>query len=261
MQINHRLTEICGISVADHIGRTVRETVPQVADQVEKIVEAVVRTGEPITGIEVQGQRADKLNAEHVWTTYWHPLKSPRNIVGVNVVAEEITERKRAEAVLGCQRKSATRKRSAISRARRQFNQFVWTADARAGFTGITNAGTTTPGPHSKKCRVWVGRRCTIPSTSSVSSSTSERVLKPAPFGRTRFLSAGRWHYRWFLSRALPIRNDAGEVIRWFGTNTDITEQIEAEKALRELNETLEQRVEVETENVSKFGMSHRICW
>src|SRR5262245_63227021 len=75
VQINHRLTEICGISVADHIGRTVRETVPQVADQVEEIVQAVVRTGTPITGVEVRGQRADKLNAEHVWTTSWHPLK------------------------------------------------------------------------------------------------------------------------------------------------------------------------------------------
>src|SRR5580704_12181967 len=29
VQINQRLTEICGISVADHIGRSVRETVPQ----------------------------------------------------------------------------------------------------------------------------------------------------------------------------------------------------------------------------------------
>jgi PAS domain S-box-containing protein len=53
--------------------------------------------------------------------------------------------------------------------------------------------------------------------------------------------------YRWFLSRALPIRNDAGEIVRWFGTNTDVTEQIEAEQALRALNETLEQRVEAET--------------
>src|SRR5258708_2447952 len=32
LQINQRLTEICGISVADHIGRSVRETVPQVAE-------------------------------------------------------------------------------------------------------------------------------------------------------------------------------------------------------------------------------------
>jgi PAS domain S-box-containing protein len=31
--------------------------------------------------------------------------------------------------------------------------------------------------------------------------------------------------YRWFLSMAQPIRNAKGEVIRWFGTNTDVTEQ------------------------------------
>jgi PAS domain-containing protein len=61
VQINHRLTEICGISVADHIGRTVRETLPQVADQVEKIVQSVVRTGKPITGIEVRGRDITEL--------------------------------------------------------------------------------------------------------------------------------------------------------------------------------------------------------
>ena len=54
-------------------------------------------------------------------------------------------------------------------------------------------------------------------------------------------------NYRWFLSRALPIRDEAGNVIRWFGTNTDVTQQIEAEEALRELNENLEQRVEAVT--------------
>ncbi len=40
--------------------------------------------------------------------------------------------------------------------------------------------------------------------------------------------------YRWFLSRALPIRDEHGKVQRWFGTNTDITAQREAEAALRE---------------------------
>ena len=54
-------------------------------------------------------------------------------------------------------------------------------------------------------------------------------------------------HYRWFLSRALPIRDDAGNIVRWFGTHTDVTRQIEAERALRELNDTLEHRVEIET--------------
>jgi PAS domain S-box-containing protein len=34
--------------------------------------------------------------------------------------------------------------------------------------------------------------------------------------------------YRWFLSRARPIRDEQGKVALWFGTNTDITEQREA---------------------------------
>jgi PAS domain S-box-containing protein len=40
--------------------------------------------------------------------------------------------------------------------------------------------------------------------------------------------------YRWFLSRAMPIRDDDGNVLRWFGTNTDITERMRMEEALRE---------------------------
>lgn len=39
--------------------------------------------------------------------------------------------------------------------------------------------------------------------------------------------------YRWFLSRALPIRDEQGRLVRWFGTNTDITELRNAEEALR----------------------------
>ncbi|MBA3540542.1 MAG: GAF domain-containing protein [Deltaproteobacteria bacterium] len=38
--------------------------------------------------------------------------------------------------------------------------------------------------------------------------------------------------YRWFLSRALPIRDATGKVVRWFGTNTDITESRETGLAL-----------------------------
>lgn len=45
--------------------------------------------------------------------------------------------------------------------------------------------------------------------------------------------------YRWFLSRALPIRNDAGEIVRWFGTNTDITDQKEAGRRKDEFIATL----------------------
>lgn len=40
-------------------------------------------------------------------------------------------------------------------------------------------------------------------------------------------------NYGWFLSRAIPIRNESGRILHWFGTNTDITELRNAEEALR----------------------------
>ncbi|HEV2698878.1 MAG TPA: PAS domain S-box protein, partial [Terriglobales bacterium] len=39
-------------------------------------------------------------------------------------------------------------------------------------------------------------------------------------------------NYRWFLSRALPIHDVNGKIVRWFGTNTDITDRKLAEEAL-----------------------------
>lgn len=97
LQINQRLTEICGISVEDHLGRSVRDCVPALADSVEQIVRSIMETGEPVTGIEVAGQRQDQAE-ERAWITYWHPLRAPSGeIVAVNVAAEEITERKRSE--------------------------------------------------------------------------------------------------------------------------------------------------------------------
>lgn len=41
--------------------------------------------------------------------------------------------------------------------------------------------------------------------------------------------------YRWFLSRAFPIKNTHGEIVSWFGTNTDITEQKHSEEELERL--------------------------
>src|SRR5271167_1850793 len=76
LQINQRLTEICGISVEGHLGRTVRDCVPALASSVEAIVRSIMETGEPVTNIEVTGQRADQVE-ERFWNTHWHPQRGP----------------------------------------------------------------------------------------------------------------------------------------------------------------------------------------
>lgn len=43
--------------------------------------------------------------------------------------------------------------------------------------------------------------------------------------------------YRWFLGKAMPLRNDAGDIIKWFGTATDISERMEHEEERERLLE------------------------
>jgi PAS domain S-box-containing protein len=123
LQINQRLTEICGISVEDHLGRSVRDCVPALADAVENIVRSIMNTGDPVIGIEVAGQRADQTE-ERSWVTYWHPLRnSAGEIVGVNVAAEEVTERKRAEAALRANERELRSARDAAEAALRHIKE------------------------------------------------------------------------------------------------------------------------------------------
>jgi PAS domain S-box-containing protein len=71
------------------------------------------------------------------------------------------------------------------------------------------------------------------------------------PWEDTFPLRSKEGEYRWFLSRALPIQDDEGRVVRWFGTNTDITEQRKLEQELRHAREELERKVDERTAELS----------
>jgi len=57
-------------------------------------------------------------------------------------------------------------------------------------------------------------------------------IITGEPWEDTFPLRDKEGNYRWFLSRALPIRDTSGSIVRWFGTNTDITERKQAEEAV-----------------------------
>jgi diguanylate cyclase (GGDEF)-like protein/PAS domain S-box-containing protein len=49
-----------------------------------------------------------------------------------------------------------------------------------------------------------------------------------------RFKRAADGAYRWHLGRAIPLRDEAGTIIKWFGTGTDIDDQIRAKELVNE---------------------------
>jgi PAS domain S-box-containing protein len=49
--------------------------------------------------------------------------------------------------------------------------------------------------------------------------------------------------YRWFLVRVVPLRNEHGTILKWFGTLTDIEERKQAEERLRNENVVLREEI------------------
>ncbi|HSE83247.1 MAG TPA: PAS domain S-box protein, partial [Thermodesulfobacteriota bacterium] len=46
--------------------------------------------------------------------------------------------------------------------------------------------------------------------------------------------------YRWFLTRALPLRDYTGQIVKWYGTSTDIQDRKRAEETLQRERELLQ---------------------
>ncbi len=149
-----------------------------------------------------------------------------RALVGGSV---DVTERRRAEAAL---REEEERFRTLAD----NIAQFAWMADAEGrifwwnrrwfDYTGLRAEEMNDP-------NVW-GRIHHPDHWPRVREKFLRCLESGEPWEDTFPLLGrdGRW--RWFLSRALPIHDEAGRVVRWFGTNTDITEQRAYAERLRE---------------------------
>jgi len=168
-----------------------------------------------------------------------------------------LTERKSAEAVLvandNALRESETRFRELAD----NISQFAWTADAKGWIYWYNKRWHDYTGTTLEDMQGWGWQKVHHPEhVDRVVQRIRQSFENGTPWEDTFPLRGKDGTYRWFLSRALPIRNEAGEVVRWFGTNTDVTEQIEAEKALREALQSLRetQTSLIEAEKLAALG-------
>jgi hypothetical protein len=100
-RINERLAAINGLSVADHLGRSVREVLPELGDQAEAMIQGVFASGEPYLEWELSGETPAAPGVERHWSENFYPVRGrDGRMLGVGAVVSEITERKRAELAL-----------------------------------------------------------------------------------------------------------------------------------------------------------------
>jgi len=72
----------------------------------------------------------------------------------------------------------------------------------------------------------------------------SAGLSKGSPFQMEKRLLGKDGRYRWFLCRYNPLLNEAGDIVRWFGTATDIEDRKQAENRVRNENVALREEIE-----------------
>jgi PAS domain S-box-containing protein len=98
VRINERLAAINGRDAAAHIGRTVWEMIPEIAETVGPIMRRVLETGEPALDLEVHASTPAEPDTERYWLTSYYPVKSSDGrVLGVSAVVQDISEVKWAE--------------------------------------------------------------------------------------------------------------------------------------------------------------------
>src|SRR5436305_4218976 len=65
--------------------------------------------------------------------------------------------------------------------------------------------------------------------------------------------------YRWFLFRAEPLRDEAGNIVKWYGSATDIEDRKRTEIALRESEQRFRDYAETASDWLWETGPDHRV--
>jgi PAS domain S-box-containing protein len=159
----------------------------------------------------------------------------------IGVLVTDLTAQRHHEqlaAVLDKLQHSEAELRESAERFRNMaenISQLAWTCDQLGKVTWYNKRWLEYTGLTFEEMKDWGWKKVHHPEhVDRVVASVTRSRETGEPWEDTFPLRGKDGRYRWFLSRASPIRDDTGNVIRWFGTNTDITEQLEAEEALRE---------------------------
>ena len=207
------------------IGRAVRDALPEVVAQgYIELLDRVYRTGQPYVASGAQAtldREAGGAPSEAILDFVYQPLLDPAGKVdGIFVYGHEVTEQHRAQQALLAFSNSIpaiaweASPAGKLERFNSQWEAYTGQPEALALVYGWSQA--LHPEDAHALWETWRAAR------EGGSEWHAEHRLRGAD---------GTW--RWFLTRAVPQLDNAGRVLRWFGTTSDIEEARRTSLALQ----------------------------
>jgi PAS domain S-box-containing protein len=220
------------------LGRTVREAFPEVDGQVYiDLLNGVYLTGKPFVGHEVPLHLEGSDGPRDLYLNFLYA--ATRDVDGEidGVFAHIIDVTDMVEA------------RQRIEQSERQFRtlaetipHLAWMADEKGDRLWFNRRWFDYTGSTLEEAagRGWekVHDPDVLP---EVRKLWQQAVASGEPFEKVYPLRRADGEFRTFLTRVQPVKDNQGQVVRWFGTNTDISDQRKTEEDLRRMNRELEE--------------------
>ena len=158
-----------------------------------------------------------------------------------NVYGRDITDRKRAEEALQQSEEHFRVLAEALP-------QVVWTANAEGGIEWLNQRWYDYTGEQQGVGEGWSWEKSVHPDDMANTLTNWAVALRTGTLFQNEIRVRGHdGQYRWFLARAWPLRDRNGNVVRWFGTHTDVHDIKQMEETLRRSRDELEIRVQERT--------------
>ncbi|CAO3409555.1 PAS domain-containing protein [Azospirillum largimobile] len=198
---------------------------------VRSAINVIIRgEGEPFGVLEVDSRQEGRFDAADAAF-----LQGFANLLGGAIDrARDVEERRRTEALL---RENEEQFRSLAD----LIPQLTWMADAGGAIYWYNQRWYDFTGTAPGETEGWNWRIVHHPDHVERASDGFFRAIRSGePWEDTFPLRRHDGVYRWFLSRAVPVRGPGGRIQRWLGTNTDVTEQRRAEARVVEAERRLQ---------------------
>jgi PAS domain S-box-containing protein len=239
-----------GYSAKEMIGRSIFTLVPPERMAQSRKMMATIRRGERLEHIEAEAMRKDGTRFPFVVTV--SPVRNQEGkLVGASVIARDVTQRKRADALIRYQRDLAQRyldiaeviilvldRRGRIVRVNRKGCEVLGYGNEQRELLRRDWFSTCIPRAYRRKARESFGRRLTQKSEGPWSYECPVRTLS----GQERMVA---WHSR-------ILRDEDGRVIGNLLSGEDITERRAAEEALRQFPGLLLQARDEERRRIAR---------
>ncbi|WP_418317806.1 PAS domain-containing protein [Piscinibacter sakaiensis] len=233
------------------VGKAVRDALPELHGQgLFEIADQVYRSGEPFVGraMPAELQREPDADLQKVFLDFVvQPIRDPAGTVaGLFVQGHDITEQLQAQ-------QAASESEERFRTLAHSMPNHVWTAtaDGRIDWCNeqtLEYAGVELDALSGDR---WVS--IVNPDDVPVAEAAWRRSIARGEPYRTEFrLRRHDGVERWHLARATALRDAAGQIKRWIGTNTDIDDQKASAALLSDLNNVLARRVQERTLELQK---------